>query len=141
VCFRPNLQAHHYYKVLYCKLLKLNLYIKCQFTFQDPFGEERGTFQYRNILTRLQALHAKLSAKCNNVRTLGDKTTSDECSSDESDLDQPDEPPGLVSSWWLRLPINLCTSVVSFLSTDMVDHRTNCQCGKRVPWCKVLNFC
>jgi type II secretory pathway component PulM len=72
--------------------------IKWQFTFQDPFGEERGTFQYRNILTRLQALHAKLSAKCNNIRALGDKTTSDECSSDDSELDQPGEQPGLESS-------------------------------------------
>ncbi|XP_033609753.1 ubiquitin-conjugating enzyme E2 Z [Cryptotermes secundus] len=66
---------------------------------QDPFGEERGTFQYRNILTRLQALHAKLSAKCSNIGALGDKTTSDnECSSDDSDLDQPDEPPDSVNS-------------------------------------------
>lgn len=82
-----------------CKLLKFNLCIKWQFTFQDPFGEDRGTFQYRNILTRLQALHVKLSAKCNSIRIQGDKTVSDnECSSDDSDLDQPDEPPGLVSS-------------------------------------------
>lgn len=66
---------------------------------QDPFGEERGTFQYRNILTRLQALHAKLSAKCSNIGALGDKTASDnECSSDDSDLDQPDEPPDSVNS-------------------------------------------
>jgi hypothetical protein len=69
-----------------------------QFWFQDPFGEERGTFQYRTILTRLQALHVKLSAKCNNIGALSDKTTSDnECSSD-SDLDQPEEPSGLVNS-------------------------------------------
>ncbi|KAJ4450335.1 hypothetical protein ANN_01755 [Periplaneta americana] len=67
---------------------------------KDPFGEERGTFQYRNVLTRLQALHEKLSAKCNNPGVTGDKTTSDnECSSDDSDIDQPEEPPaGAVNS-------------------------------------------
>ena len=59
---------------------------------QDPFGEERGTFQYRDILTRLQALHIKLSAKCKSLGAVGDKTASDnECSSEDSDLDQPHE--------------------------------------------------
>lgn len=135
LCFTSDFKSRHYYH----KLLKLNLYIKWQFTFQDPFGEERGTFQYRNILTRLQALHAKLSAKCNNIRALGDKTTSDECSSDDSDLDQPGEQPGLESSWWWKLSISLCAFVVS-LGTDVVDHRTNCQRGERVPCCKVLIF-
>jgi len=94
--------SNHYYKNIFCKLLKvithINSCVKMQFCFQDPFGEERGAFQYRNILTRLQALHVKLSAKCNSIGALSDKTTSDnECSSD-SDLDQPDEPSGLVNS-------------------------------------------
>jgi len=94
--------SHHYYKNIFCKLQKVithvNSCVKMQFCFQDPFGEERGTFQYRNILTRLQALHVKLSEKCNIIGALSDKTTSDnECSSD-SDLDQPDEPSGLVNS-------------------------------------------
>jgi hypothetical protein len=102
ICDTSEIVSHHYYRNICCKLLKFISPIKCcvqvQFCFQDPFGEERGTFQYRNILTRLQALHVKLSAKCSNIGALSDKTISDnECSSD-SDLDQPDEPSGLVNS-------------------------------------------
>ncbi|PSN39327.1 Ubiquitin-conjugating enzyme E2 Z [Blattella germanica] len=66
---------------------------------QDPFGEERGSFQYRNILTRLQALHDKLGAKSNPIGNMGDKTTSDnECSSEDSDLEQPQESSNPVNS-------------------------------------------
>ncbi|XP_066996915.1 ubiquitin-conjugating enzyme E2 Z [Anabrus simplex] len=55
---------------------------------QDPFGEERGIYQYKTVLTRLQALHCKFSATCD---PQGDKVSDNECSSEDSDLEQTEE--------------------------------------------------
>nr|CAD7433214.1 unnamed protein product [Timema monikensis] len=54
----------------------------------DPFGDERGVFQYKTVLARLQMLRTKYSARS---ASKVDKSSDNECSSDDSDLDQSSE--------------------------------------------------
>ncbi|XP_063226875.1 ubiquitin-conjugating enzyme E2 Z-like isoform X3 [Bacillus rossius redtenbacheri] len=49
-------------------------------SMQDPFGDDRGVFQYQTLLSRLQALRAKSTVAA-------DRPESDECSSEDTDPD------------------------------------------------------
>nr|CAD7266408.1 unnamed protein product [Timema shepardi] len=55
----------------------------------DPFGDERGVFQYKTVLARLQVLRSKYSARS---ASKVDKSSDNECSSEDSDLEQSSEP-------------------------------------------------
>lgn len=52
------LEFHDYYEASIRKKMHLNGHY-----MQDPFGEERGIFQYEAVLIRIQCIHARLALK------------------------------------------------------------------------------
>ncbi|XP_071444313.1 ubiquitin-conjugating enzyme E2 Z-like [Hetaerina americana] len=59
---------------------------------QDPFGEERGVFMYKDLLIRLKNLHLRLKEK---ITSKKENQRKDECSSQESDLEDEE-----TASWY-----------------------------------------
>lgn len=66
-------------------------------SFKDPFSEKRGRFQYKNILTRLQAIRAKLMVTLNAPPSIetSDAPTSEISSPSDTDLDEDSSNSGL----------------------------------------------
>ncbi|XP_073981393.1 ubiquitin-conjugating enzyme E2 Z-like [Rhodnius prolixus] len=75
------LQFYEYYEATIQKKIHLSGH-----TMQDPFGEQRGVFDYKNLLDRVQAINNRLTAKLNNLAVEESvETTSSSCSPADSE--------------------------------------------------------
>ncbi|KAG8225918.1 hypothetical protein J437_LFUL005954 [Ladona fulva] len=76
------------YYECYESIIKKNLHLHGN-PMQDPFGEERGVFMYKDLLVRLQNLRQSQLSKINSSKeNLRKGAVDDDCSSQESSLDE-----------------------------------------------------
>lgn len=59
--------------------------------YQDPFGESRGVFNYKSILSRLDAIKTKLEAKQRSELVEETNTNSNKRKADQISSSEPDE--------------------------------------------------
>ena len=89
---------------------------------KDPFGENRGGFVYKDLLTRLESLHDLLGGKPSSQST--DTSSTETCSSDTPPSTSTDD------GWWWGLTVactaSLLNTVVVTATNVQQSHPTTC---------------